>query len=154
MPFDSFLTFVCFYEGYHILVHALPVQVAAQSTFGGVVGRAVGMMYIVDLDNTRDVFDMTLIPAGEEENEKFEKSDMGGTSETATDLKMDKGVSMEDTAAFDESYSVFLKSMQNNDDYLTQETERIIEEARQETNRIMESTHKKLAALNHQGKML
>ena len=94
------------------MVHALPIQVAAQSTFGGVVGRAVGMMYIVDLDNTRDVFDMTLIPAGEEENEKFEKI-----------------VSMEDTAASDESYSDFLKSMQNNDDYLTQETERIIEEA-------------------------
>jgi len=139
------LTFVCFYEGYHVLVHALPIQVAAQSTFGGVVGRAVGMMYIVDLDNTRDVFDMTLIPAGEEENEKFEKSDMGGTSDE-TYLKTDKSVSMEDTD--------FLKSMQNNDDYLTQETERIIEEARQETNRIMESTHKKLAALNHQGKML
>lgn len=129
------------------MVHALPIQVAAQSTFGGVVGRAVGMMYIVDLDNTRDVFDMTLIPAGEEENEKFEKSDMGGTSDTAN-------VRVEDTAALDESNSDFLKSMQNNDDYLTQETERIIEEARQETNRIMESTHKKLSALNHQGKML
>lgn len=137
MPaFDSFLTFVCFYEGYHILVHALPIQVAAQSTFGGVVGRAVGMMYIVDLDNTTDVFDITLIPAEEEENEKVEKSDTGSTIDAYTDIKMDKSVSMEDP-----------KSLQNNN--LSQETERIIKEARQETNRIMESTHKKLAELNH-----
>ena len=123
------------------MVHALPVQVAAQSTFSGVVGRAVGMMYIVDLDNTRDVFDMTLIPAGEEENEKAGGGDTKGTIDT---VKMD---SMED-----------LKSLQKNDDYLLQETERIIEEARQETNRIMqsimESTHKKLAELNQVGKMI
>ena len=123
------------------MVHALPVQVAAQSTLSGVVGRAVGMMYIVDLDNTRDVFDMTLIPAGEEENEKAGGGDTEGTIDT---VKMD---SMED-----------LKSLQKNDDYLLQETERIIEEARQETNRIMqsimESTHKKLAELNQVGKMI
>ena len=136
MPaFDSFLTFVCFSQGYHILVHALPIQVAAQSTFVGVVARAVGMMYVIDLDNTRDVFDMTLIPAEEEENEMIGKI-----------------VSMEDTAASDDSYSDFLKSLQNKDDYLTQEIERIIEEAHQETKRgVMESTHKKLAALNLQG---
>jgi hypothetical protein len=125
------------------LVHALPVQVAAQSTLSGVVGRAVGMMYIVDLDNTRDVFDMTLIPAGEEENEKAGGGDTEGTIDT---VKLDTSVSMED-----------LKSLQNNDDYLLQETERIIEEARQETDcimkSIMESTHKKLAELNQVGKM-
>jgi hypothetical protein len=37
--------------GFHILVHALPIQVAAQSTLAGVVIRAVGMMYLVDLDD-------------------------------------------------------------------------------------------------------
>lgn len=36
-------------------------------------------MYIFNLDNTRDVFDMTLIFAGEEENEKVEKSDTSST---------------------------------------------------------------------------
>jgi hypothetical protein len=98
------------------------------------------MMYIIDLDNTIEVFDMTLIPAGEEENEKAGGGDTQGTIDT---VKMDTSVSMED-----------LKSLQNNDDYLLQETERIIEEARQETNRIMESTHKKLAELNQVGKMI
>lgn len=37
--------------GFHILVHALPVQVAGQSSLTGVVFRAVGMMYLVDLDD-------------------------------------------------------------------------------------------------------
>jgi len=38
--------------GFHILVHALPIQVAGQSSLTGVVFRAVGMMYLVDLDDT------------------------------------------------------------------------------------------------------
>jgi hypothetical protein len=37
--------------GFHILVHALPIQVAAQSSLSGIVIRAVGMMYLVDLDD-------------------------------------------------------------------------------------------------------
>ena len=38
--------------GYHILVHALPLQVAVQTSLTGVVFQAVGMMYLVDLDDT------------------------------------------------------------------------------------------------------
>ena len=38
--------------GFHILVHALPIQVASQSSLTGIVFRAVGMIYLVDLDNT------------------------------------------------------------------------------------------------------
>jgi len=38
--------------GFHILVHALPLQVASQTSLTGVVFRAVGMMYLVDLDDT------------------------------------------------------------------------------------------------------
>jgi len=38
--------------GFHILVHALPLQIAFQSSLTGVVFRAVGMMYLVDLDDT------------------------------------------------------------------------------------------------------
>jgi len=38
--------------GFHVLVHALPLQVAAQSSLTSVVFRAVGMMYLVDLDDT------------------------------------------------------------------------------------------------------
>jgi len=38
--------------GFHILVHALPLQVASQSSLTGVVFRAIGMMYLVDLDDT------------------------------------------------------------------------------------------------------
>ena len=39
--------------GYHILIHALPLQVAQQSSLLSVVFRAVGMMYLVDLDDSR-----------------------------------------------------------------------------------------------------
>jgi len=39
--------------GFHILIHALPIQLAAQSTLTGAVFRAVGMMYLVDLDDTK-----------------------------------------------------------------------------------------------------
>jgi hypothetical protein len=44
-----FMSFVINGVGFHILVHALPIQVAAQSSLTGVVFRAVGMMYLVDL---------------------------------------------------------------------------------------------------------
>lgn len=37
--------------GFHILVHALPIQVAGQSGLTGIVFRAVGMLYLVDLDD-------------------------------------------------------------------------------------------------------
>ena len=39
--------------GYHILIHALPLQVAQQTNILGVVFRAVGMMYLVDLDDSK-----------------------------------------------------------------------------------------------------
>ena len=47
-----FMSYLINGVGFHILVHALPIQVAYQSTLTGVVLRAVGMMYLVDLDDT------------------------------------------------------------------------------------------------------
>lgn len=38
--------------GFHILVQALPLQIASQASLTGVVFRAVGMLYLVDLDDT------------------------------------------------------------------------------------------------------
>jgi len=52
--------------GFHILVHALPIQVAGQSSLFGVVFRAVGMMYLVDLDDTPG-YKITLIPKDDKE---------------------------------------------------------------------------------------
>jgi hypothetical protein len=46
------MSFVINGLGYHLLVHALPVQVAQQSSLTGFVLRAVGMMYLVDMDDT------------------------------------------------------------------------------------------------------
>jgi hypothetical protein len=74
--------------GYHILVHALPIQVASQSSLTGVVFRAVGMMYLVDLDDTPG-YTLTIVektPEPEkEETEAPEKpkldSDIAGTPE-------------------------------------------------------------------------
>ena len=54
-------------------------MVAAQGTFTGVVARAVGMLYIVDLDDTNKVHEMTIVPLGpdtdvtDDEHEEFEK---------------------------------------------------------------------------------
>jgi hypothetical protein len=51
---------VCF----HVLVYALPIQVAYQTTFTSVVLRAVGMMYLVDLDDSTG-FVLTLVESTE-----------------------------------------------------------------------------------------
>jgi hypothetical protein len=55
--------------GFHILVHALPIQVASQSSLTGVVFRAVGMMYLVDLDDTPG-YKLTIVQKAEEEIKK------------------------------------------------------------------------------------
>jgi len=47
-----FMSFLVNGVGFHILIHALPIQVAAQSTFLMVVFRSVGMMHLVDMDDT------------------------------------------------------------------------------------------------------
>jgi hypothetical protein len=61
-----FMSFLINGVGFHILVHALPIQVAAQSSLTGVVFRAVGMMYLVDLDDTPG-YKITLVPKAVEE---------------------------------------------------------------------------------------
>jgi hypothetical protein len=55
-----FMSFLIQRVGFHILVHALPIQVA-QSSLTGVVFRAIGMMYLVDLDDTPG-YKITLFP--------------------------------------------------------------------------------------------
>jgi hypothetical protein len=50
--FRFFMSFLINGVGFHILIHALPVQIATQSSLLGVVFRAVGMMYLVDMDDT------------------------------------------------------------------------------------------------------
>jgi hypothetical protein len=61
-----FMSFLINGVGFHILVHALPIQVASQSSLTGVVFRAVGMMYLVDLDDTPG-YKITLVPKAIEE---------------------------------------------------------------------------------------
>ena len=55
--------------GFHILIHALPIQVAGQSSLTGVVLRAVGMLYLVDMDDTPG-YKMTLVPNDRDESVK------------------------------------------------------------------------------------
>jgi hypothetical protein len=63
-----FMSFLINGVGFHILVHALPIQVAYQSTLTGVVIRAVGMMYLVDLDDTTG-YTLTLVEDKKPEKE-------------------------------------------------------------------------------------
>jgi hypothetical protein len=65
--------------GFHILVHALPIQVAAQSSLTGVVFRAVGMMYLVDLDDTPG-YRLTLV---EKKDTEADKPEPGEAAEPA-----------------------------------------------------------------------
>eukprot|EP00980_Cylindrotheca_fusiformis_P020247 scaffold7317_cov114-Cylindrotheca_fusiformis.AAC.3 len=60
--------------GFHVLVHALPIQVAAQSSFTGVVFRAVGMLYLVDLDDTKG-FNLIITDKEDDEEEPETESD-------------------------------------------------------------------------------
>jgi hypothetical protein len=45
------MSFVVNGIGFHVLIHALPIQVGSQGSFTQVVLRSVGMMYLVDLDD-------------------------------------------------------------------------------------------------------
>ncbi|KAL3912917.1 MAG: hypothetical protein SGARI_000915 [Bacillariaceae sp.] len=45
------LSFIVNGIGFHFLLHVLPIQVAGQSTIIGVVFRAIGMIYLADLDD-------------------------------------------------------------------------------------------------------
>jgi hypothetical protein len=68
-----FMSFVINGFGFHILVHALPIQVATQSSLIGVVFRAVGMMYLVDLDDTPAEYTFRLAEKVEEDVNKSEE---------------------------------------------------------------------------------
>jgi hypothetical protein len=76
--------------GYHILVHALPLQVAAQSSFTGVVFRAVGMMYLVDLDDTPG-YTLTIVELPKPEPAKVEEVSKPSAPSPAAPAKMDAG---------------------------------------------------------------
>ncbi|KAL3922547.1 MAG: hypothetical protein SGILL_002146 [Bacillariaceae sp.] len=73
-----FMSYVINGVGFHILVHALPIQVATQSSLTGVVFRAVGMMYLVDLDDssgyTLTIVEQPLEPEVKPDDKKEEES--------------------------------------------------------------------------------
>lgn len=64
--------------GFHILVHALPIQVASQSSLTGVVFRAVGMLYLVDLDDTLG-YTLTFVPKAKAIEKEVVKTTTNGT---------------------------------------------------------------------------
>ena len=67
------MSFVINGVGFHILVHALPLQVAGQNSLTGVVFRAVGMLYLVDLDDTPG-YTLTFTDAEDEAAKKLDDS--------------------------------------------------------------------------------
>jgi hypothetical protein len=78
-----FMSFLINGVGFHILVHALPIQVAGQSSLTGVVFRAVGMMYLVDLDDTAGYM-LTLVE--DDKDDKFEKTEINDSASQPTTL--------------------------------------------------------------------
>jgi hypothetical protein len=105
-----FLSYLINGVGFHILVHALPIQVSMQSSILGVVFRAVGMLYLVDLDDSKG---FTLIitekgnaKAAEEDAEKDEKA--GGEEgvkdeESSAAKRVDSTGAISHATPFDES---------------------------------------------------
>jgi hypothetical protein len=80
--------------GWHVLVHALPIQVAAQSSLTGVVLRAVGMMYLVDLDDTTG-YTMTMVPADDDDKLKDEvlsETDDSSVGSSGTSYRFFSGI--------------------------------------------------------------
>lgn len=65
--------------GFHILVFALPIQIAAQSSLTGVVFRAVGMLYLVDLDDSPG-YTLTFVDNDFKEGEYEEKKEPDETT--------------------------------------------------------------------------
>ena len=102
--------------GFHILVHALPIQVAAQSSLIGVVFRAVGMMYLVDLDDTPGY---TLKLVQEENPEEV----------AAANPEQDAGVNPEQDAGVNSEQDAGVKTHATTHE-MTEEATRIIEEAK------------------------
>jgi len=46
------MTFLINGYGFHMLLHSLPLQVSSQESLTGIVAKAIGMMYLVDLDDS------------------------------------------------------------------------------------------------------
>lgn len=101
--------------GFHILVHALPIQVAAQSSLTGVVFRAVGMMYLVDLDDTPG-YTLTIVEQAPAKIEQVAPSEPT-VVEPADTKPPQEGPTTPDVAAMDMAA-------------FSAEAEKIIEEAR------------------------
>ena len=87
-----FMSYLVNGVAFHILVHALPIQVASQSSFTGVVFRAVGMLYLVDLDDSKG-FKLIIAEKDDDEAKKVEdeKEDgdgvVPGKDETKDDVE-------------------------------------------------------------------
>jgi hypothetical protein len=114
--FRFFMSFLINGVGFHILVHALPIQVATQSSLTGVVFRAVGMMYLVDLDDTPG-YTLRLV-----EEEKPE--------ETTTTAGPGKKVEKEEVVVIDNKPEAPGSNLMGNTE-LSAEATRIIDEARE-----------------------
>lgn len=79
------MSFIINGVGFHILVHALPIQVAAQSSLTGVVFRAVGMLYLVDLDDTPG-YTLTFTDHDEEQEAHVVKAQETADAENSEDI--------------------------------------------------------------------
>jgi hypothetical protein len=74
--------------GFHFLLHVLPIQVAGQATIIGVVFRAIGMIYLADLDDSAGST-MTLVQDSDSATAATEEGSMaslyGGTVDNSFD---------------------------------------------------------------------
>jgi hypothetical protein len=85
---------VCF----HFLLHVLPVQIASKSSIMGVVFSSVGMIYLVDLDDTSGTV-MTLVQGGGDNTDStdtvplhptaVDREGYGAAAATATDTNFE-----------------------------------------------------------------
>jgi hypothetical protein len=137
--------------GFLTLLHALPIQIASQSSMLGIVFRAVGMIFLVDMDDVKGQA-MTVVENNnnnttsvkaqeEEEDEDYEKTITPTTTTmTTTTASSPNGGLLDDE--YDRTSNVFFREVDvegvngssNNsggspEDALEIEKQRIIEEA-------------------------
>jgi hypothetical protein len=93
-----FMSYIINGIAFHVLVYALPIQVAYQTTFTSVVLRAVGMMYLVDLDDSSG-YTLTIVESAKEESRTQEEETQPFPTEE-NKLCMDNTTAMVSTSEF------------------------------------------------------
>eukprot|EP00977_Amphora_coffeiformis_P030086 scaffold44540_cov229-Amphora_coffeaeformis.AAC.1 len=81
------MSFIINGVGFHFLLHSLPIQIASVSSIIGVVFRAIGMIYLADLDDSTGAT-MVLVPEKNVETSTVGEQDVQSNGKYGTSQKV------------------------------------------------------------------